>query len=94
MGFAPLSYTRWLWIMALGPGLVLLIIFSVLVLENDAAQAMAVRTFDGTDYRGVSAACLVMCVSTVFAIVAWDRLAKATIVRLIDQCPPAPDWQS
>lgn len=69
------------------------IAFSVTLLSSEAAQAMAVWMFNGTDCRSVAAICLVLCVSIPFALLAWRNHAMATILRLIEQCPPATDMQ-
>lgn len=80
--------------LVLSPAIATFFAFSVALLSSEAAQAMAGWMFDGTDYRSVAAICLVLCVSTPLALFAWRLHVKATIMRLIDQCPPATDGQS
>ena len=72
----------------------LLIILCVALLTNEAAQVMAAWTFDGTDYRTGAVIGLVLCVTVPFVLVASAVYSKATISRLIQECPPATDESS
>ena len=73
--------------------IVLLVIFCVALLNNEAAQVMAVWTFPGTDFRNGAVVGLVLCVSIPITLLAWRMHIKAEIMRLIDEFPPASDEQ-
>lgn len=93
--FSPFEREGIFWpIVVLSGAIATLVAFSVVLLSSEAAQAMAVWMFNGTDYRSVAAVCLALCVAVPVALLARRMHVKATIMRLIEQCPPAMDGQT
>lgn len=66
-------------------GVIALITFCVLLLNNEATQVMGVNTFSWTGYRRASVVGLVVCVSALVAVLALILTMKVKTMRMIEK---------
>lgn len=91
LGFSFCETSTVMGIVVVSIATVLFFVLCVVLLNNEAAQVMAVWTFPGTNYRTRAVVGLVLCVLIPIAFLAWRMYIVAEITRLADQFPPATD---
>lgn len=78
----------------LGTATVFFVTLCGVLLSSEAAQVIAVYTFPGTNSRVGAVVGLVLCVSFPVAVLSILLRRRRTVMRLIQQCPPAADGLS